>query len=324
MQPLYIGTHAIYVSTTYFTNNTAIRPFELKQMVSSAKLGEVNVQSDMFLSWPTADWLQHPLVLLIIGGVVTGIVGPRITNQHQNHQKKLQVAVDIIIKISKGHAEIDNSLWKLTLKIDEAVEKLSVETKGGIQKQKQELESKYKQLKGQKNKAKTDEADILLGQELSNTSDQLEKIKKVEEDLNTSVNESSKTHEEWLLSNREIASLTRTFYYRNMNVEIYYEIYFYSILRFSTRVGQYYNHVKDFSISQDFNKYDSSLRSDINDISYKSSNNTQSLIETIREETFKGPFQTFLMSMENKINKKKYDTDLKKRSDELNELRYRA
>jgi hypothetical protein len=58
---------------------------------------------------------------------------------------------------------------------------------------------------------------------------------------------------------------------------------------------------RGFSISEDFNNYDNSLRSDIN-ISYKSGINTQSLIEAIRGETFKGSFQRFLISMKNKIN----------------------
>jgi hypothetical protein len=145
LQPLYTGTHTIYVSTTYFTNNTSTRPFELKQMVSNSKLGEAKVQSDLFSSLSGATWLQHPLTLIIIGGIVTGIVGPRITNQHENHQKKLQFAVEVIIKISKGHAQLDNSLRNLIIKINEAVQKFGNETNIGMQKQKEELETEYKQ-----------------------------------------------------------------------------------------------------------------------------------------------------------------------------------
>jgi hypothetical protein len=51
-------------------------------------------------------------------------------------------------------------LQELRGKIDDAVEKFSIGTKEGIQKQKEELETKYKQLEERKNKAKTDHVGI--------------------------------------------------------------------------------------------------------------------------------------------------------------------
>jgi hypothetical protein len=116
---------------------------------------------------------------------------------------------------------------------------------------------------------------ISLEQELKSTLDELEKIKKVEEDLNASINESGKLAEEWVLSNREILTLLRTFYYRNTRIEGCYHDYYYSILDY--------------------------LRNNSDKAAVEATNNTQSLIEIIREETFKGPFQRFLESMKDKI-----------------------
>ena len=50
--------------------------------------------------------LQHPLLLLIVGGIITGLLLPYITTQWQNHQKELELKTDLVSEISDSIASV--------------------------------------------------------------------------------------------------------------------------------------------------------------------------------------------------------------------------
>lgn len=45
--------------------------------------------------------LSNPLLLLIVGGLVTGLLIPYITTQWQNHEKELEIKTNLVTKISE-------------------------------------------------------------------------------------------------------------------------------------------------------------------------------------------------------------------------------
>jgi hypothetical protein len=50
--------------------------------------------------------LSHPMILLIFGAIISGLLVPYITNQWQNHQKELELKIDIVSQISKAVTNI--------------------------------------------------------------------------------------------------------------------------------------------------------------------------------------------------------------------------
>jgi hypothetical protein len=46
------------------------------------------------------EWLSNPLLLLVVGGAISGLLIPYITNQWQNHQKELEIKTDLVVRIS--------------------------------------------------------------------------------------------------------------------------------------------------------------------------------------------------------------------------------
>jgi hypothetical protein len=47
------------------------------------------------------EWLSNPLLLLVVGGAISGLLVPYITNQWQNHQKELEIKTDLVGRISE-------------------------------------------------------------------------------------------------------------------------------------------------------------------------------------------------------------------------------
>jgi len=50
--------------------------------------------------------LTHPLLLLLIGAVISGLLVPYITNQWQNHQKEMEIKTNLVTQISKAVSDI--------------------------------------------------------------------------------------------------------------------------------------------------------------------------------------------------------------------------
>jgi hypothetical protein len=50
--------------------------------------------------------LSHPLILLLVGAGITGLLVPDITNQWQNHQKELELKTDLANQISRAVANM--------------------------------------------------------------------------------------------------------------------------------------------------------------------------------------------------------------------------
>lgn len=48
--------------------------------------------------------LSNPLLLLVVGGIITGLLIPYITNQWQNHQKEFEIRTDLLGRISESLA----------------------------------------------------------------------------------------------------------------------------------------------------------------------------------------------------------------------------
>lgn len=47
------------------------------------------------------DLATHPLVVLIVGAILSSLIIPRITKRWQDHQKELEIKIDLIKKISE-------------------------------------------------------------------------------------------------------------------------------------------------------------------------------------------------------------------------------
>jgi hypothetical protein len=47
-------------------------------------------------------WLSNPLLLLVVGGVISGLLIPSITSQWANQQKQLEIKTDLIRRISES------------------------------------------------------------------------------------------------------------------------------------------------------------------------------------------------------------------------------
>jgi hypothetical protein len=48
------------------------------------------------------DLVSNPLLLLVAGGIISGLLIPYITNQWQNHQKELEIKTDLVGRISES------------------------------------------------------------------------------------------------------------------------------------------------------------------------------------------------------------------------------
>jgi hypothetical protein len=48
------------------------------------------------------DVISHPLSLLLIGGLLSGLLFPYFTNRWQNHQKELDIKIDLVGRISES------------------------------------------------------------------------------------------------------------------------------------------------------------------------------------------------------------------------------
>lgn len=46
------------------------------------------------------EFVSNPMLILIVGALVTGLLVPYITNQWQNHQKELELKTDLVAEIS--------------------------------------------------------------------------------------------------------------------------------------------------------------------------------------------------------------------------------
>jgi hypothetical protein len=51
-------------------------------------------------------FLEHPLFLLVIGGVISVGLGTWLTNRWQNHRKELEVKVDIVSKMLEVYGSV--------------------------------------------------------------------------------------------------------------------------------------------------------------------------------------------------------------------------
>ena len=49
----------------------------------------------------TGDFFQHPLVILLAGSIISGILIPFFTKSWQNHQKSLDIKNDLVSEVSK-------------------------------------------------------------------------------------------------------------------------------------------------------------------------------------------------------------------------------
>ena len=47
------------------------------------------------------EWLSNPLLLLVVGGAISGLLIPYITTQWQNHEKELEIKTDLVGRISE-------------------------------------------------------------------------------------------------------------------------------------------------------------------------------------------------------------------------------
>jgi hypothetical protein len=54
--------------------------------------------------------LKHPLTLLVLGGVLTSIVGPFITRAWQNHERELEVKSELVDQMSQATAALMTSV----------------------------------------------------------------------------------------------------------------------------------------------------------------------------------------------------------------------
>ena len=52
------------------------------------------------------EWLAHPLLLLIIGALISALLVPWLTQRWQNHQKKLELKSDLVSQISESVVNI--------------------------------------------------------------------------------------------------------------------------------------------------------------------------------------------------------------------------
>jgi hypothetical protein len=51
------------------------------------------------------EWHEHPLVILLAGAVLTGVVFPYLTRRWQNHQKELEIKVGLVSDMSQATME---------------------------------------------------------------------------------------------------------------------------------------------------------------------------------------------------------------------------
>ena len=50
--------------------------------------------------------LEHPLVLLVIGALISGVLVAWLSNRWQNHRKELEVKVDIVSKMLEVYGSV--------------------------------------------------------------------------------------------------------------------------------------------------------------------------------------------------------------------------
>ena len=50
--------------------------------------------------------LSNPLLLLVVGGIISGLLFPYITSQWQNHQKELEIKTDLLRRLSESFAAL--------------------------------------------------------------------------------------------------------------------------------------------------------------------------------------------------------------------------
>jgi hypothetical protein len=73
LQPMYLGTHDISLSVTYFTNDTMTNPPTIKQSTSEVSLGNVVIQADWGL-WSSAwNGVSTTLLGTFFGFVITKV-----------------------------------------------------------------------------------------------------------------------------------------------------------------------------------------------------------------------------------------------------------
>jgi hypothetical protein len=53
-----------------------------------------------------AEFLKHPLTILLVGALISGILIPMITRRWQNHQKALEIKTQLVSDLSKSIMEI--------------------------------------------------------------------------------------------------------------------------------------------------------------------------------------------------------------------------
>lgn len=61
------------------------------------------------------DLLSHPLFLLLVGGMLSGVLIPYFTRIWQNRQKEVDLKIKLLIKISESVASIMNAVQKQEL-----------------------------------------------------------------------------------------------------------------------------------------------------------------------------------------------------------------
>jgi hypothetical protein len=63
-------------------------------------------QTTKAIPGPLATWLAHPLLLLLIGGAISGILIPLVTRRWQDHQKEIELKIGLVNKINESLTDI--------------------------------------------------------------------------------------------------------------------------------------------------------------------------------------------------------------------------
>jgi hypothetical protein len=231
------------------------------------------------------EWLENPLILLIVGGIITSIAGPYITNNFQNHQKKLEISISLFKQLTKTQTIVNRALLESIFGFGTIITQFNVKTKGGLYIQKEELEEKFSNLISTGSDTNTVNSKAI---EVHNTIKNIETIESHLEQINQIAAKTTNDITNWAISYREITSDFRT-YYKNKSVEEKIRQYNSAITNLAKLIVSYGKYARDFTINE--SQYTNTIEeiekirtSKETNLLFISDKQTQELIDVVRKE----------------------------------------
>lgn len=182
-----------------------------------------------------SEFFSHPLVLLLIGALISGVLIPYFTNRAANYQKGLEIKTNLMGRINEGVMQMVMSVQAMEIHLD-MIRFQNDEEKSIISNRKEDLDDELEEITKQLDRSQPEEiTKKKLNQKRREIYEKLEGTNKLIQNAEKLFEEANNEYRQWEVSRAVIRSQIRSYFPR---IERMWN-------DFSENVSRFYAHIQD-------------------------------------------------------------------------------